>query len=442
MPLIISQEPFQMSHLKAGQHVAVFPALANKKLDTKRDEISTQLIYQKYPESNYYKEHQEKGQRGKLGNFRVNTPVINFFVRLYLGTKLYPTDNPTIRMKNLVSIFKGLATQPQILCLHLPIFSGMDGIDDAIKDFCNTYQLHHNKPVEVILYQPAINEPVVLQSKDQPQIVNIKNTVFRLSGNITPINDQPLYLSDLAIGKLQDSQTTIDNIMRYFPNQARWSDITGDSQLHSIAMDVSKDLKDKIGSPHVFPPPYDLFNAFAYLQSDPKIVIIGQDPYHRPGQAHGLSFSVKPGVAIPPSLRNIYKALEEDQSISFKTPDHGCLTGWARQGVVLLNASLTVEEGKPDSHKDYWVAFTNRLLYLLTDLYPDVALILWGEKAKKIAKSASKKHSGATFECGHPSPMGLGSQFPNVCRHFSQVNQYLSSKNKTPIDWCNLPPEV
>jgi len=182
----------------------------------------------------------------------------------------------------------------------------------------------------------------------------------------------------------------------------------------------------------IFPPGPKIFNAF---DSTPfhqvKAIIIGQDPYHRKGQAMGLSFSVPRTMSIPPSLRNIYK--EMDRDLGIKPATHGDLSAWATQGVFLLNAILTVEEGKPGSHKDLgWHLFTDAVIRLLSEKRENLIFLLWGNFAKqKKALIDNKKH--LILESAHPSPLA-GNAFQG-CAHFSKANQYLVQNNLEPIDW-------
>jgi uracil-DNA glycosylase len=154
----------------------------------------------------------------------------------------------------------------------------------------------------------------------------------------------------------------------------------------------------------IYPDAFDIFNALHHTSfQDTNVVIIGQDPYHGPGQAHGLSFSVKPGIGIPPSLKNIYKELQGDMGCSI--PNNGCLENWAKQGVLLLNSSLTVRAGTPNSHKDLgWEQFTNKVIEILNDRETPVVFILWGSFAQqKQQLITSSKHF--IIKSPHPSPL-------------------------------------
>lgn len=183
----------------------------------------------------------------------------------------------------------------------------------------------------------------------------------------------------------------------------------------------------------VYPDMYDIFNGLKYTSySDVKAVILGQDPYHGRGQAHGLCFSVKKGVPQPPSLQNIFKELQADLGIT--PPSHGELTDWTRQGVILLNTVLTVREGQANSHKNKgWEIFTDRVIELLNEREQPMVFLLWGANARaKTALITNPRHLILT--CAHPSPLSAYNGFFG-CRHFSKTNEFLQSIGQTPIDW-------
>ncbi|MDF2447689.1 MAG: uracil-DNA glycosylase [Bacteroidota bacterium] len=182
----------------------------------------------------------------------------------------------------------------------------------------------------------------------------------------------------------------------------------------------------------VYPPEKDTFTALNLTSlKEIKAVILGQDPYHQPRQAHGLSFSVNYGIKIPPSLGNIYKELKTD--IGFVVPNHGNLTSWARQGVLLLNATLTVRAGEPGSHqKKGWETFTNHIIQTISDENEHCVFMLWGNFAKTKADLIDPdKH--LILETAHPSPLARGGFFG--CKHFSKTNQYLNLYNRGSINW-------
>jgi uracil-DNA glycosylase len=189
---------------------------------------------------------------------------------------------------------------------------------------------------------------------------------------------------------------------------------------------------EKVAGKKVYPPGSLIFNAFNTTPfNDVKVVILGQDPYHNPGEAMGLSFSVPRGVRKPPSLQNIYKELHDDLGVSI--PQHGDLTKWAEQGVFLLNAMLTVEHRKAGSHKDAgWQNFTDAVIRKLSEERQGLVFMLWGSfaRSKKVLIDPNRH---LVLEAAHPSPLARGAYFGS--RHFSKANQYLQRQGKTPIDW-------
>jgi uracil-DNA glycosylase len=192
-------------------------------------------------------------------------------------------------------------------------------------------------------------------------------------------------------------------------------------------------LKAEYSAHVVYPDMYDLYNCFRFTPvENVKVVLLGQDPYHEPGQAHGLCFSVKDGVALPPSLVNIYKELQSDLGIP--PAKSGNLTKWAKQGVLLLNTSLTVREHMANSHaKCGWGWFTDSVIKIVSEQKEGVVFILWGGNARsKKPLIDTKKH--LIIESAHPSPLSAYNGFFGS-KPFSRTNEYLTAKGKTPIDW-------
>ncbi|MCQ2381844.1 MAG: uracil-DNA glycosylase [Clostridia bacterium] len=192
-------------------------------------------------------------------------------------------------------------------------------------------------------------------------------------------------------------------------------------------------LKHEYATQTIYPDMYDLYNCFRLTPlKDVKCVILGQDPYHEPGQAHGLCFSVKSGVQIPPSLQNIFKEINDDLNI--KQPQCGDLTKWAKNGVLLLNTTLTVRAHHANSHANCgWAWFTDAVIKLISDNTQNTVFLLWGSNARsKIPLIDTTKH--LILQCAHPSPLSVYRGFYG-CKHFSKTNEYLLAHNKTPIDW-------
>ncbi len=197
--------------------------------------------------------------------------------------------------------------------------------------------------------------------------------------------------------------------------------------------DLKKFLKsEKENGSVIYPPENLVFNAFLQTPYEKvKVVIVGQDPYHGPGQAHGLAFSVLPGVPIPPSLKNIYKEIRDD--VGEAPPHDGCLLSWAEQGVFLLNATLTVRKNEPKSHYGKgWERFTDAVIDVLVQKPDPIVFLLWGKSAQeKGHRAVGSQH--AVFEASHPSPYSADRFFG--CRHFSKANEFLLRVGKSPIRW-------
>ena len=191
-------------------------------------------------------------------------------------------------------------------------------------------------------------------------------------------------------------------------------------------------LKNEYKTQTIYPDMHHIFNALKYTPySEVKAVILGQDPYHGPGQAHGLCFSVQKGIKPPPSLVNVFKELEIETGIP--TPEHGCLEDWAKQGVLLLNTVLTVRGGNANSHKGKgWEIFTDRVIELLNDRAEPIVFLLWGANARS-KTSIIRNRQHLILECPHPSPFSANNGFFG-CNHFNLANDFLSQSGRT-INW-------
>ncbi len=212
-----------------------------------------------------------------------------------------------------------------------------------------------------------------------------------------------------------------------------WDNILADEFQKPYYFELREFLKKEYATQTVYPNMHDIFNALKLTSfEDTKVVIIGQDPYHGFGQAHGLCFSVKKGVAPPPSLKNIYKELRSD--IGFEIPGHGELTYWAQQGVLLLNNVLTVREASPNSHKGKgWEIFTDRVINELNKKSSPVVFLLWGANAQKKAEIITNPIHKKLISV-HPSPLSASRGFLG-CKHFSKTNDILRENRINPIDW-------
>ncbi len=212
-----------------------------------------------------------------------------------------------------------------------------------------------------------------------------------------------------------------------------WDALLADEIKKDYYLRLREFLKSEYSTRRIYPPMNDIFNALRHTSySDVKAVILGQDPYHGAGQAHGMCFSVKKGTPPPPSLQNIFKELKADLGID--PPNHGELTAWADSGVLLLNTVLTVREGLANSHKGMgWEQFTDRIIELLNQREQPMVFLLWGGNARsKAGLITNPKH--LVLQCAHPSPLSAFNGFFG-CRHFSKTNEFLEKNGIEPINW-------
>ncbi len=215
-----------------------------------------------------------------------------------------------------------------------------------------------------------------------------------------------------------------------------WDGLLEEEFKKEYYLNLRQFLKTEYFSRKIFPPMDDIYNALRYTSYDnTRVVILGQDPYHGEGQAHGLCFSVKQGTPPPPSLKNIFKELKDELGID--EPPCGELTGWAKQGVLLLNTTLTVREATPQSHKGKgWEILTDKIISLINEKNTPVVFMLWGgnARAKKVLIT-NKNH--LVLECAHPSPLSAYAGFFG-CGHFAGANEFLTSKGLEPIHWESI----
>lgn len=219
--------------------------------------------------------------------------------------------------------------------------------------------------------------------------------------------------------------------MVHFGND--WDEILADELKKPYYQELRQFLKKEYSTRRIYPDMHDIFNSLkASSFEKTRVVIIGQDPYHGVGQAHGMCFSVKRGIEPPPSLKNIFRELESD--VGFKIPGHGELTGWANQGVLLLNTVLTVREGSPNSHKGMgWEKFTDRVISELNRKETPIVFLLWGANARNKAEIITNPLHRKLITV-HPSPLSAYNGFFG-CKHFSKCNEILISSGQKPIDW-------
>ena len=215
-----------------------------------------------------------------------------------------------------------------------------------------------------------------------------------------------------------------------------WDDLLREEFISDYYLELREFLKKEYSSARIYPQMNDIYNSLRYTSfSNTRVVILGQDPYHGPGQAHGLCFSVKRGVQPPPSLKNIFKELSYELGIN--EPPCGELIGWAKQGVLLLNTTLTVREGQPQSHKGHgWEILTDRIISILNKKDRPIVFMLWGGNARaKKALITNSRH--LVLECAHPSPLSAYAGFFG-CGHFTKANEYLKSLGEPIIDWSKI----
>lgn len=213
-----------------------------------------------------------------------------------------------------------------------------------------------------------------------------------------------------------------------------WTDAIGDEKNQPYFQHILRYVhNERSTGKTVYPPQNEVFSAFALTEFEQvKVVILGQDPYHGPNQAHGLSFSVKPGIAPPPSLLNMYKELAQD--VNFQIPQHGYLIDWATQGVLMLNTVLTVEQGKAHSHANIgWETFTDKVIHQLNQHREKLVFLLWGSHAQKKGQFIDRRRH-CVLTAPHPSPLSAHRGFLG-CRHFSKTNEYLRAQGLSEINW-------
>ena len=224
-------------------------------------------------------------------------------------------------------------------------------------------------------------------------------------------------------------------MLQYFMQKlgGGWDELLAPLFADERYLKIREFLKQEYATKIIYPDMYDLYNCFRMTPVDQvKCVILGQDPYHEPGQAHGLCFSVKPGVPLPPSLQNMYKEMQSDLNIT--QPNCGDLTKWAQRGVLLLNTTLSVRAHQANSHANCgWAWFTDSVIKLISDYTQNTVFLLWGGNARSKAPLIdTNKH--LILQCAHPSPLSSYRGFFG-CHHFSRTNDYLSQHGKSPINW-------
>lgn len=212
-----------------------------------------------------------------------------------------------------------------------------------------------------------------------------------------------------------------------------WKRIVDEEKVKPYFLNLKNFLLKEYDNYNVYPKKYEIFKAFELTDfKDVKVVVLGQDPYHQPLQAHGLCFSVNKGIKVPPSLVNIYKEINSD--LGCKIPSHGNLTKWAKQGVLLLNTIMSVRDSSPMSHSNKgWEIFTDRVIKELNNDNTPKVFLLWGAPSRK-KKTLITNPNHLILECAHPSPLSAYNGFFG-CKHFSKTNEFLKGNNREAIDW-------
>ena len=240
---------------------------------------------------------------------------------------------------------------------------------------------------------------------------------------------KPVAAQEVSNGESAESRSMKSPVQ----TPSAWSELLGPEKTKPYFLALLKFVAQRRQIREVYPPQTQVFDALKHCTLENlKVVIVGQDPYHGPGQAHGLSFSVKRGVPIPPSLQNIFKELQTDLGLT--PPNHGFLESWAQQGVLLLNNVLTVERGQAHSHaKRGWEQFTDKVIESIDQQCQGIVFLLWGSAAQKKGKRIDRERH-LVLTSPHPSPLSAHRGFFG-CRHFSQCNTYLKQSGRRAIDW-------
>lgn len=438
------------------KYICISLCTTEKEVKPKKEPNVIELL-NVFPYANAYTAYKKSGKKYKLGNIctfgngKDQRYVTVLFTQYYSGHNNLPNDNMEKRLDWFKSALSQLSNQPNLDSVafdygNLTVDNGYDykNTKQMLEDFALTYELHTGNSLTIILYiNPRLPDP---NKKKMPiSTLMLRRTPNKSSGPPTKKED----VLDLRNIKFPEVVLNLDDFCKYeivqdldkraslleLPIDPSWNWLFSDSVTRTKLDKINSDIGSVIYEDDTFPVADEIFNAFNYCNFDDlSVVILGQDPYPTRGNAHGLSFSVNRGVRIPASLKNIYLALENDGDVEFTMPDHGNLEAWAKQGVFLLNASLTVKEGQANCHQKIWTPFTDYVIRLISEKKKHLVFILWGGEAKKKKKLIdTSKHS--ILEFNHPSPMVRGNTFKTDCKNFSQANQKLREYGKPEIDW-------
>lgn len=419
--------------------------------------------------------------------------VIVLFAQYYPGHSRFPNDSASKRKEWFSNALKQLTKVRQLDSVAFDYGNlvedcgvDLDEYQQLIDDFSSTYQLNHNTSVTPVIYRdPETVRPTVVKETTDRAARKISPMILRRNLTLTskPVARSKLSVQakeaialakeeDLQLGKeaggwlgTEETQVSptkpmldlskaaynqtvltpasfcryqlVDEFnqisLRQLANEqsaSDWSWLFTDTIIASKLDQIPIKLED-----NVFPASNLIFNAFNLCSSSGlKVVLLGQDPYPTRGNAHGLSFSVPMGVNIPKSLVNVYKAMSQDPLIAFEIPDHGCLESWAKQGVLLLNAALTVTEGQAGAHSKHWEPITDRMIQLISQQHSNLVFMLWGGFAKKKKRFIQSGKGHLVLEFSHPSPLSAN-RLGFDCMHFGLANQYIEEKGCEPIDW-------
>ena len=440
------------------KYICCIACCTEKNINAKKEPNLAKLFLE-LPYANVYAKHKQTGKKWKPGTFEIMTGdgpnVIVIFSRMYSGVSCLPGDDEGKRKMWFEKALNSLTTYTDLESIAFDEGIGyLDGngskeeYNHLISDFSKIYELRNKIKLEIGLY--SNNDQVnpkkkVFSFKKKQNTEKLDNNVIQEKHlgmvNKPVISELVFYETDFFKYKLKkdDSkkQKQQTSILRSIPFDQSWKWILLDAQASKYLSDVESKLGDVLLEKDTFPVKEEIFEAFNVCPYNKlKVVILGQDPYPTRGNAHGLSFSVKPGVKVPRSLTNIYSAIVNDEGVpDFIKPKHGNLVKWAEQGVLLLNSGLTVKEGSTNCgcHVSIWSKFTDRIIQLISEKTNNVTFVLWGAKAKSKAKLINQsKHM--IFEYHHPTARN-NNTFASSCKHFGEINTYLKSHKRSPIDW-------
>jgi len=360
----------------------------------------------------------------KIIKSNTDQSVIIFYARLYPGLRIMSNDNPSIRKNKFIEILDSLLQKPVLTSLAFMASQLTPEYIQLLEDFNKKYLLRHT--------DADLNIKIYGSAKPCEEYLNLSN--------IFPEDEPPtLYeidfikiiepeINELGIDKPTTNESATQCLATLFPAEKCWAWLFSDQKFQELLLHVDQELGQTLYQDDTFPQPNEIFNAFKLCQN-PKVVILGQDPYPTRGNAHGLAFSVKKGVKIPVSLNQIFTSMKDIDG--FKKPKHGCLESWAKQGVLLLNSGLTVKEGCAGSHVSRWETLTDYIIKRISEHYKKLIFILWGVKAQEKKRLIAKSH----LILEHSHPAARTGSFGKECKNMEKVNPFLIKEGLEPIDW-------